>query len=190
VTGGDRPSARDRQRGVGAGLSAVLVALTSIPGRTAVMVPSRAQTPCQDVRPAELYFDVRAEPADPVLGEVVVLDVQIFNATDGVAAIPLFELVGAEPVFDIEAQENSYPEVAFARYWLRAVAPGLATLRLSVNFETAYGCADLPLFVFHAVRSPPYPVAVHGDRLSSNTPRPTATPTLRTTSPTSIDTRR
>ena len=125
---------------------------------------------------------MHAAPGEPVVGDVVEVDVQITNLSGGVADIPLFQLVGAEPLFAIEAQDNSYPQVAFARYWLRAVAPGLATLRLSVNFETTYGCADVPSFVFHPVRSPPYAIAVRGEALTASV-TPTATPTPQRAAP-------
>ena len=144
-------------------------------GYAAAAIAAAPERPCDDVQPAELHFQLRAEPAAPELGEVVEFEVQIVNATDGVAQIPLFQLTGAEPVFAIEAQEDSYPQVAFARYRLRAVAPGVATLRLSVNFETAYGCADVPSFVFHPVQSPPYTIVVRGDAVPG-TPTPTRTP--------------
>ena len=74
-------------------------------------------------------------------GELVDLEVEIVNTNGGMADIPLFRLLGAAPLFAIEAQENSYPAVEFARYRLRAVQAGQAALRLSVNFATADGCS-------------------------------------------------
>lgn len=139
------------------------------------------ETPCQDIRPAELEVGLRADPSEPAVGDVVELDVQITNTTAGQAGIPLFRLVGAEPLFAVEAQESSYPFVEFVRYRLRAVQPGQAALQLSVNFETAVGCSELPVFIFPSTNSPPYPIVVRGDAATASpTPTPTATPPFPT----------
>lgn len=129
---------------------------------------------CVDARPAELELRLSVDPTEPWSGEFVQLDVEIVNINGGIAAIPLFRLLGAEPLFAIEAQETSYPAVEFARYRLRAVQAGEAALRLAVNYETSDGCVDLPI-VFQSVSSPPLAVAVRGDA-STPSPTPTATP--------------
>ena len=129
---------------------------------------------CADVRPAEFELRLSVDPTDPWRGEVVELDVEIVNTNGGIAAIPLFRLRGAEPLFAIEAQETSYPAVEFARYWLRAVHTGQAALQLSVNYETSDGCIDLPI-IFQTVSSEPLAVAVRGGS-STPSPTPTATP--------------
>jgi hypothetical protein len=131
-------------------------------------------TRCVDGRPAELELRLSVDPTDPWSGELVELDVEIVNINGGIAAIPLFRLLGAEPMFAIEAQETSYPAVEFARYRLRAVHAGEAALRLAVNYETSGGCVDLPI-VFLSVSSEPLAVAVRGDSPTPS-PTPTATP--------------
>jgi hypothetical protein len=166
-----------RRGALGTRAAVVLVALAAITGHAVADVVLRA-TPCENVLPAELEVTLRAVPLDPAVGDLVDLDVQITNTTGGLAGIPLFRLAGAEPLFSIESQENSYPYVEGARYRLRAAQPGLAALRLSVNFETSSGCVDLPLFVFHSTSSAPLPIAVSGDLPPvSGSPTPTATAT-------------
>jgi hypothetical protein len=155
--------------------AAVLLALARAAHAAAPVSPA---TPCETVLPAQLEVSLEAEPLDPAVGDVVDLDARITNTTGGLAGIPLFRLAGAEPQFAIEAQENSYPYVEGARYRLRAVRPGLATLRLSVNFETSSGCVDVPLFVFHSTSSPLYSITVRGELPTiAGSPTPTATPT-------------
>jgi hypothetical protein len=134
-----------------------------------------ADVVCDEVRAAEIEVALSSAPADPLPGDVVDLHVQIVNTSGGSADIPLFQLVGAEPLFAIEAQENSYPLVEFAHYRLRALRPGQAALHVSVNFATSHGCSDLPVFVFRAVRSLPYVIAVHGEAPAASA-TPTATP--------------
>ena len=126
------------------------------------------------MRPAQLELRLSVAPTDPRRGELVAIDVEIVNVNGGSAAIPLFRLLGAEPLFVVEAQETSYPAVEFARYWLRAVHAGRAALQLSVNYETSDGCIDMPI-IFQTVSSEPLAVAVRGGS-STASPTPTATP--------------
>jgi hypothetical protein len=147
-------------------LSAALLALAA--------TGAASTTECIDVRPAELELRLSIDPTAPWRGDLVDLDVEIVNINGGLAAIPLFRLLGAEPLFAIEAQETSYPAVEFARYRLRAVHGGQAALRLLVNYETSDGCVDLPI-VFQSVSSGPLAVAVRGGA-STPSPTPTATP--------------
>jgi hypothetical protein len=156
-------------------LSAALLVFPAAAGPAAAQTGEPGEPPCQDVRAAELDVGLRADPPDPAVGDLVELDAQITNMTAGPAGIPLFRLTGAEPLFTIEGQENSYPLVEFAHYRLRAMQPGEAALQLSVNFETAVGCSDLPVFVFPSISSPPYVIAVRGAAATAST-TPTATP--------------
>jgi hypothetical protein len=169
----------------------VLVALAAIAGHAVADVVSPA-TPCENVLPAELEVTLRAEPLDPAVGDLVDLDVEITNTTGGLAGIPLFRLAGAEPLFAIESQENSYPYVEGARYRLRAAQPGLATLSLSVNLHFRHsprapqlgqycatsgsdprrvGCAP-PSPPSITATSPPFLAAIHRPRQDED--RPTA----------------
>lgn len=127
------------------------------------------------MEPAALAVAVSVEPPDPAEGDVVVLDASITNTTGGLAGIPLFRLRGAEPWFVVESQENSYPEVTFARYRLRAVGSGVAVVWLSVNFATSTGCVEAPRFFFSAADSHRLSVTVRGEA-GGGTPPPTATP--------------
>lgn len=171
-------SARRGLRALGIGLSAALLTCAA-----SSRASSALDIPCDELWPAELEISLRGDRPDPMPGELVDLEGQIINTSGGSAALPLFRLIGAERVFAVEAQSSSYPLVEFARYRLRAVRPGQAALRLAVNFETFYGCVDLPTVVFGSATSPPYVITVRGDAGSVTvTPTSTATP-LRPTLP-------
>jgi len=146
-------------------------------GFASAPVRSAAETPCDEVHPAELTLTARADLLDLAVGDVVELQVEITNTTGGRAGIPLFRLLGAEPLLAVEAQENSYPYVEFVRYRLRAVREGQAVAWMAVNFETAIGCVDQPIGVFRSASSAPYPIAVRGAAVTASaTPTATATP--------------
>jgi hypothetical protein len=132
---------------------------------------------CDDIDLAELQVALRSDTIDALPGDLVELEAQIINTSGGLAGIPLFQLSGAEPLFAIEEQYDSYPLVEFAHYRLRAERPGQAALQLSVNFETSYGCIDLPVVVFRSASSLPYVITVRGDAaIWSATPTTTPTP--------------
>jgi hypothetical protein len=126
---------------------------------------------------------VYAEPDEPVLGDVVELDVEITNATTASRTFR-FPARRRRAVLRHRGAGEQLSAVEFAHYRLRALAVGSATLRLSVNFETTFGCADAPQPVFHPVRSPPYQ-----DRRARRCTagirhaRPTRTPTPRRETP-------
>jgi hypothetical protein len=138
----------------------------------AITATSRAAAGCDEIRPAELDFSLRVDPPEPEVGDAVVVEARIDSGSGALAEIPLFQLLGAEPWFAIEEQENSYPYVDFVRYRLRAVRAGQAVLQVSVNFETACGCRAAPLVSFRTATSLPYPIAVRGDATASPTPTP------------------
>jgi hypothetical protein len=134
-----------------------LAVIVGVGGGPVAAVP--INSPCMEMRPADIGFEMRLDPADPAVGDLVDLDVRITTPFADRAAIPLFRLLGVEPAFVVEAQDNSYPALAYARYRLRATASGDATLRVAVNFATAAGCGDAPAYVFRFASSPP--LAVH-----------------------------
>jgi hypothetical protein len=175
---GDSHLFRRGPRALGTGARAVLIVLLTASGFAGAPVRSAADTPCDELQPAELALTPRADLLDLAVGDVVELQVEITNTTGGPAGIPLFRLLGAEPVFAVESQESSYPDVEFVRYRLRAVRPGQAAPWLAVNFETAIGCVDQPVAVFRLASSAPYPIAVRGAAPTAP-PTPTATPSPR-----------
>ena len=132
--------------------------------------PSRAQTPtpCDEIEPAELAFALSAVPNDPVVGDTVTVEAQITNLNGGLAGLPAYQLLDSAQLFSIESLESSNPQVTFVRYMLRATEAGDTTLRVSVNFETASGCAEAPIFFFTTATSEPFSISV----------APAATPTL------------
>jgi hypothetical protein len=143
----------------------------------------RAAALCDELPAAELVFAAHAEPAEPAVGDVVELQIEITSSTGGRADIPLFRLLGVEPWLVVEAQENSYPSTEFVRYRLRAVRAGEAAPWVAVSFATAVGCADDPIAIFRSASSPPYPLAVRGAAVTASaTPTATATPSLPTPS--------
>jgi hypothetical protein len=160
-------------RALGIGLSAALLTCAAWSRASSAM-----DIRCDEVWPAELEIEIslHGDRSDPLPGEIIDLEGQIINTSGGSAALPLFRLVGAERAFAVEEQSSSYPLVEFARYRLRALRPGRAALRLAVNFETFYGCIDLPTVVFRSATSPPYVITVRGT-VEPVSATPTATPT-------------
>jgi len=150
VTGVWQHASRIRWRGLSTSASAAALAL--------VLVNHAAAAPyvdgsCAGVQPGEIAFELRAEPAEVPVGDIVEVEAHIASLPDGRAAIPLFRLLGAEPAFAVEAQDSSYPALAYAHYRLRAIQPGDATLRVAVNFATTTGCGDTPSLVFLSAHS-------------------------------------
>lgn len=159
----------------------LLIALIALGGTTQPVLAGGVA--CDDADLAELQVALRSDPIDPLPGDLVDLEAQITNTSGGPAGIPLFQLSGAEPLFAIEEQADSYPFVEFAHYRLRAERPGQTALQLLVNFETSYGCDDLPVVVFRSASSLPYVITVRGD-VPTWSATPTTTPTPRRSSAT------
>jgi len=138
-------------------------------------------TPCDELEPADLGFDVRIEPQQAMVGEAVAVDVTIANRNGGLAGIPTFFLLGTSGLFDVESEEDSDPQVTFVRYRLRARAVGVASLRVRVSFETSIGCRAAPVFTFWTASSGSYLVPIRAADTPTATPTetvpPTATPT-------------
>ena len=150
MTGVWQHASRIRWRGLSTSASAAALAL--------VLVNHAAAAPyvdgsCAGVQPGEIAFELRAEPAEVPVGDIVEVEAHIASLPDARAAIPLFRLLGAEPAFAVEAQDSSYPALAYAHYRLRAIQPGDATLRVAVNFATTTGCGDTPSLVFLSAHS-------------------------------------
>jgi hypothetical protein len=146
-------------------------------------------TPCDELEPADLGFDVRIEPQHVMVGEAVAVDVTITNRNGGLAGIPTFVLLGTSGLLDVESEENSDPQVTFVHYRLRARAVGVASLRVRVSFETSIGCRAAPVFTFWTASSGNYLVPIRAADTPTPTPTdtvpPTATPTpTATPSPT------
>jgi len=133
-----------------------------------IATPAYGQRACPGGQAADLGFELRAEPADVAVGDTVDVEVRISAGADAHAAIPLFRLWGAEPTFAVEAQDSSYPALAYAHYRLRAVQPGDATLRVAVNFATTSDCGDARSLVFRSAHSPP--MTIHVDDVANDEP--------------------
>lgn len=165
------------RRALAAGVHIAPLALLLARG-AATALPARGG--CSDAPAAGVAIELRAEPAEVAVGEAITIEAHVTALDDGrAAAIPLFRLLGAEPAFAVEAQESSYPAMAYARYRLRAVQPGEATLGVIVNFAATSDCGDRPTLVFRSARSQPVAVRVgDGDGPRTVTPTPTAIPEL------------
>lgn len=177
-----RHAHRPRLRRLGGGLLSV-AALLAAPSALHAQ-PTPTATPCDEVMPAELAFDVRLQPEAVMVGEALTVDVTITNLNGGLAGIPAFFLVGAAGLFAVDSQEDSYPQVTFVRYRLRAVAAGITRLQVRVSFETSIGCREAPVFTFALASSGSYLVQVRAADTPTATPTdtvpPTATPTPTT----------
>lgn len=147
--------------------------LAAVPQVGAALTP----TPCDELTPAELSFEVRVDPQVVMVGEPVTLDAEISNRTGGLAGIPTFTLDGANGLLAIEDEEHSYPQVTFVRYRLRATSAGVARLQVQVSYETSIGCRDAPVFTFRFARSGTYLVQVRAADTPTATPTETMPPT-------------
>ena len=150
-------------------------------------------TPCDDLEPADLGFDVRVEPQQVMVGEAVAVDVTITNRNGGLAGLPTFFLLGTSGLLDVESEENSDPQVTSVHYRLRARAVGVASLRVRVSFETSIGCRAAPVFTSWTASSGNYLVPIRAADTPTATPTetvpPTATPTpTETATPTNTPT--
>jgi hypothetical protein len=171
---GDRCAARRGRRAPRLGLYAALLGLAG----GAAAAP---ETRCADARPAAVEVRLLTDAVDVARGGLLEVEARIVNTNGGVAELPLFRLRGGEQLFAVEQQESSYPDVAYARYRLRALQAGQAALWLVVNYATTDGCGDLPT-MFRSARSRPQVIFVHDGPVPA---RPTPTPTPARTSATS-----
>jgi hypothetical protein len=169
------------------------VALLTAPPLLAQPTP----TPCDEVAPAELAFDVRIEPPVAMVGEAVTVDVSITMVKGELAGIPTFILNGNSGLFEVEREENSYPQVTFVRYHLRAARVGITRLQVRVSYETSSGCRNALVYSYRfassgsslaEVRAADTPTATPTETLTPSatptvtvTPTPTLTPTASTT---------
>ena len=116
-----------------------------------------------------------------MVGELLTVDVTISNLNGGLAGLPVFILLGANGLLAEESEEDSYPQVTFVRYRLRAVAAGVARLQLRVSFETSSGCREAPVFSFQLASSGSYLVPVRDADTPTATPTDTVPPTVTPT---------
>jgi len=140
------------------------VALTQTPSATPTA------TPCTTIGPPTLSATLTGvQPALPGVGDQVVLTFQA-SARGG---LPTYSVFGFTPV--LQGNPPSVHHTMFsmpAQFDLTAAQAGTAMVNLSVNFETATGCAENPIFHFVTLTAGPFAVGV-----VSPTPSATATPT-------------
>jgi len=135
--------------------------------------PTPTATPC-DSSGAQLVLEVTADVAMPVVGDVVHVNVAVSNPSGGLAGLPSYSLVGADPIFTVELIDSGYPLASFSRYRLTAVQAGRAELRASVYYETSRSCFGGPVFFFRSSSSDLFTIEVRG--AGATTPTPTPTP--------------
>ncbi|MFN8640681.1 MAG: hypothetical protein U0802_03105 [Candidatus Binatia bacterium] len=138
--------------------------------------PTATRTPC-DTGGAQLELQLTADPAQPVVGDVVDLTLAVRNPSGALAGLPTYSLSGAAPIFATELVERAYPYAGDARYRLTALQPGRATLVASVYYETSHRCFGGPTFFFRSSASDPLVVDVSGPNGGTPTAAPTVTPT-------------
>jgi len=137
------------------------------------LTPTPTVTPCTTLGPPELSAELDVQPEHPVVGEQVVLTFHAF----GSGGLPQYTLVGGDPVL----QGNPAPvrDSMFGNpvpFELTAAQAGTAVVALEVNFETASGCVDHPIFQFVTLTSDPFEIEV-GESGPTPTESPTPTPT-------------
>jgi hypothetical protein len=139
------------------------LALTQTP--TATFTPTPTASPCTTIGPPSLSVSLRVEPVHPVVGDQVVLSFGAFAP----GGIPTYSVFGGSPVLvgnPPSVHHNTFGEAV--QFEVTAAQAGTAMVRLSVNFETPYGCSEDPFFSFVTLSSDPFPIEV--------APMPTATP--------------
>jgi hypothetical protein len=129
-------------------------------------LPTPTPTVCTQIPPPKLSFQFSADPPQPVVGD----DVQLSFTVSGSGGIPQYTLFGAAPVFAGDTSPMHSNFLGPVTYQLTAAQAGTASLTLDVNYETAFGCVESPIFQFVSETSPPFAVEVVE-------PTPTATPT-------------
>lgn len=105
---------------------------------------------------AELTFDVMITPAQPWVGEEVLIDVAV-RTTTGPAFVPVYSLLGTAPYLDGEVDPRPFPhlmsrfDVHHVIYQLRALQAGMAQLRFSAYYEE---CSDCNCRIFSFIPEP------------------------------------
>lgn len=104
-----------------------------------------------------LDFAFHSDPAEPGVGDNVTVTFSVFN---GLGGIPQYTLIGAAPYLSgpFTVRDTVLSEVSFP---LTADCPGVAELRLSVNYETKGGCEGNSFFEFKYEVSPTFLLQVH-----------------------------
>lgn len=140
---------------------------------TSTEAPSGAVTPtftvCTEIPPFMLHFGNSVDPPHPIVGD----QVQLSFTVSGSGGIPSYTLSGAAPVFQVDTYPIQTSQLGTVTFELTAVQVGTATFTLTVNYETAFGCAERPFFNFVYETSPPFSVEV-----IDAAPRPTPTPSI------------
>ncbi len=141
-------------------------------------LPTPTPTPsCHEIPPPNLTFTWSVEPPYPVVGD----NVQISIGVSGNGGLPRYQLSGAQPVFQADTL-TMYVDgpLGTVTFKMRAAEVGTASLTLSVDYETAYGCQENPYFNFTSRTSPPFALEVAP---GSGSPTPTPTPFVVCTPP-------
>ena len=111
---------------------------------------------CTEIPPPNLDFQFSVEPAHPKVGD----DVKLSFTVTGSGGIPQYTLSGAAPVLQGDTSPMHAGQLGTVTYMLTAAQAGTAILALSVDYETAFGCAENPIFQFVSQTSPPFTVDV------------------------------
>jgi hypothetical protein len=141
-------------RAAGAGLvvSVGLFATVAAAGE----LPTPTPTVCTEIPPPKLSFQFSVDPQQPMVGD----DVQLSFTVSGSGGIPQYTLSGAAPVFQGDTSPMHSNVLGTVTYSLTAAQAGTAMLTLNVNYETAFGCVEQPIFQFVSETSPPFMVEV------------------------------
>lgn len=105
----------------------------------------------------DLDFAFRADPAEPGVGDNVTVT---FSVANGFGGIPQYSLSGAAPYLSgpFTMRDTILGDVSFP---LIADCPGVAELRLSVDYEATVGCPGNSFFEFRYEVSPTFLLQVH-----------------------------
>jgi len=146
------------------GATGVLAVVLASPPPGSGQTPSQPPTPtpsCVPVQQADLDFDFSIDPPRPFVGDQAELTVRMTNTTAGLFGLPQYNLSGTSPLFTGDvAPRSSSQGPSDQTYLLVATTPGSAAIRMTVNYETAVGCRDSPVFQFATETAEPFLVDV------------------------------
>jgi hypothetical protein len=142
-------------------LHAPALAITQTASATVTPTPTptatATATACTPIGPPTLSVIMGVQPAHPVVGDQVVLTFSAFAP----GGLPTYTLVGGSPVLAGNPPSDHHDRFdEAAQFTLAAAQAGIATVTLSVNFETPYGCTEAPFWQFVTLQPDPFAIVV------------------------------
>ena len=111
---------------------------------------------CSEIKHRPPIVSLTTEPRHPVVDDTLTLR---FNAyLDG--GLPQYGLLFDDSILSDVVYPTIQPQVGPVEFRLTASAAGTTTVKLQVEYETASGCSDNPIFSFVLEESSPFTIRV------------------------------